>query len=76
MRCAEVGIPQIFVLDPKQPTKQVWNSRSKSFDLIQDLQLNNGVTILGQTIWREFDKRIQERSQAQLRRLIVSTVPG
>jgi len=51
----KVGIPQIFVLDPKARTICVWNNELVE---VTDLALANGVTITGETIWQEFDRRM------------------
>jgi Uma2 family endonuclease len=59
---AEVGIPRIFAVDPGKRTIQIWNDATQSLDPVEDLHLANGATILGHTIWREFDKRIGEHS--------------
>jgi len=51
----KVGIPQIFVLDPKARILYVWNN---GLVAVTDLALANGVTIAGETIWQEFDRRM------------------
>jgi len=50
-----VGIPQIFVLDPEARTISIWNNGLVE---VKDLALANGVTIAGETIWPEFDRRM------------------
>jgi Uma2 family endonuclease len=51
----KVGIAQIFVLDPETHTIYQWN---KGLVERSDLQLANGVTISGETIRQEFDRRM------------------
>ena len=58
----EVGIPQIFIVDPEKRTIRIWNGATESLDLIEDLHLSNGATVIGYTIWQELDKRIREHS--------------
>ncbi len=52
----KVGIPQIFVLDPETRLIYGWN---KGLVELSDLRLSNGVTIAAETIWREFERRMQ-----------------
>jgi Uma2 family endonuclease len=56
-----VGIPQVFVLDPKTKTIKEWN-RTQLLT-VADVRLANGVTITGRTIWSELDRRSTERLQ-------------
>lgn len=51
----KVGVGQIFVLDPESRIIYGWN---KGLVELTDLQLANGVTIAGQTIWDEFERRM------------------
>ena len=51
-----VGVGQIFVLDPETHTMYGW---SKGLVELTDLQLANGVTIKGEAIWDEFERRMQ-----------------
>ena len=51
----KIGIPQIFVLDPETRAIYEWN---KGLVEQSDLPLSNGVTIPGETIWQEFDRRM------------------
>jgi Uma2 family endonuclease len=51
----KVGIVQIFVLDPETHAIYEWN---KGLVERSDLPLANGVTIAGETIWQEFDRRM------------------
>jgi Uma2 family endonuclease len=51
----KVGIAQIFVLDPETHVIYEWN---KGLVERSDLPLANGVTISGETIWQEFDRRM------------------
>ena len=60
LRYSEVGIPQIFIFDPKQRTIQIWNHSTNSFETITDLHLNNGAAISGERIWTEFEKRLRD----------------
>jgi Uma2 family endonuclease len=51
----KVGIAQIFVLDPETHAIYEWN---KGLVERSDLPLANGVTLAGETIWEEFDRRM------------------
>jgi Uma2 family endonuclease len=51
----KVGIRQVFVLDPESHRIYEWN---KGLVERTDLSLANGVTISSETIWQEFDRRM------------------
>jgi len=53
----EILIPAIFVFDPDAQTITSWDGTK--LVPVTDVQLGNGVTITGATIWREFAKRLQ-----------------
>ena len=56
---ARIGIPQVFAFDPETQTITEWaNDRLMP---VADVRLTNGVTITGQTIWREMLSRQRER---------------
>jgi Uma2 family endonuclease len=55
-----IGIPQIFVFDPDKRTIVTWDHTAHRYQPVRDLHLINGSEISGESIWREFDKRIRE----------------
>ena len=50
---AEIGIRQIFVFNPERRTIAEWDGQA--LIAVSDIKLGNGVTITGQTTWREMD---------------------
>jgi hypothetical protein len=52
----KIGVAQIFVQDPETHAIYEW---SKGWVERTELRLANGATISGETIWQEFDRRIE-----------------
>ncbi len=48
-----IGIRQTFVFNPEKRTIAEWDSQA--LIAVPDVKLRNGVTITGQTIWREME---------------------
>lgn len=57
---AALGIPQIFVFDPK--ARKAWEWSRESLQRIHTLQLGNGSTVEVKDIWTELDRRTNKRS--------------
>jgi Uma2 family endonuclease len=59
---ARIGIPCVFVFDPKGRRIWKWNPAADDLQRVQNLELPNGVITSGQTIWDQFERRITKRS--------------
>ncbi len=59
---SRIGIPQVFVFDPKERLIWEWNRDRHGLDRVEDLNLRNGSVISGATIWNEFSRRISRRA--------------
>ena len=58
----EINIQQVFVFDPEAKTITNWDGAK--LVPVQDVQLANGVTITGATIWSDFAKRQKQTPPA------------
>ena len=63
---SRIEIPQVFVFDPEEKTIAQWDGHS--FVPVIDVELANGVTITGATIWSQLEKR--QRREAPKSKII------
>jgi len=61
---ARIGIPQIFVFDPKGRRIWTWNAALDDLERVPNLALSNGITITGDSIWEEFDRRLEKKAKS------------
>jgi Uma2 family endonuclease len=54
-----VGIPQIFVFDPESKDAWEWSRTTNNLERIETMQLG-AITIAIDTVWKEFDARLQQ----------------
>ena len=58
---ANIGIQQVFVIDPEKREIMEWDDRSGNLASVPALSLENGRRILASKLWKRLDKELQRQ---------------